>query len=118
MEQTMSDLEERLREESTEVLLHKIRTNSLTDEATAIARTVLSRRNVAIPIPETEEAAEAKIRASTRRSTLFFYSIVAWAGLVWLYSAFHENDPKKLGDFVYWSGLATFWPFVIYRKRS
>lgn len=118
MGQAMSELEERLREESTEDLQHKIRVNMLTEEASGIARAILLERDAAIPIPETEQEAEAKIKTSNRRSTQFFYSIIVWAALVWLYVSYREHDVKGVQDFVYWTGLAVFWPFVMNRQKK
>jgi hypothetical protein len=76
-------IEQRLRLEETEILQGKIRTNALTEEATEIAKKILSERNAAIPIAETEEETEAKYQNNSKVSLILFLLFASYVLILW-----------------------------------
>ena len=67
-----NSLEERLRQEETDILQHKYRTNSLVPEASLIVEKILRERNAEVPLVETEEEAEEKYRINGKVSLILF----------------------------------------------
>ena len=76
-------IEEKMRHEETEFLQQKIRTNALTDEATAIAKKILSERNAEIPIAESEEETEAKYQNNSKVSLILFLLFASYVLILW-----------------------------------
>lgn len=97
----MTELEDRLRIEDTDVLQGKLASASYTDEAAAIARRLLAERGAQIPTPRTQEEADTHERQAMRRSTVKFGAFVLWLLAVW---AFGLYEPQKhyvlLGSFL------------------
>lgn len=76
-------IEQRLRQEETEFLQMKIRTNALTEEATEIAKKILTERNAEIPIAETEEESEAKYQNNSKVSLILFLLFASYVLILW-----------------------------------
>ena len=68
----MSTIEENMRNEETDFLQEKIRTNSYIVEVAEIAIRILKERNAEIPIPETEEESEVKYKNNSQVSLILF----------------------------------------------
>ena len=91
---TLKMLEEKMRHEETEFLQQKIRTNALTDEATAIAKKILSERNSEIPIAESEAEAEEKYQNNSKVSLILFLLFSSYVFILWF-------DDYSFGRFVF-----------------
>lgn len=78
-------LENRLRHEETEFLQEKIRTNALTDEASEIAKKILTERNAEIPLSETEEDAEDKYESNNKVSLILFLLFASYFLVLWFF---------------------------------
>jgi uncharacterized membrane protein YbaN (DUF454 family) len=76
-------LENRLRQEETEFLQEKIRTNALTEEAVAISKKILTERNAEIPVAETEEEAETKYKSNSKISLILFLLFATYLLVLW-----------------------------------
>jgi hypothetical protein len=97
----MTELENRLRTEDTEVLQGKLASASYTDDAAAIARAVLAERGAQTPTPRTEEETELLERESMRRSTVKFGAVVLWLLCVWAFALYRpERYYALLGSFI------------------
>ena len=81
----MTDLAHRLRQENTEYLQEKIRTNAYRADAAAIAAQILAERGSVIPTPESDEVVEEKVRLSMRLSTQAFFTVAVWFLVVFLF---------------------------------
>lgn len=97
----MTELENRLRIEDTQVLQGKLASGSYTDEAAAIARLILGERGAQIPTPRTEEETEILERGALRRSTVKFVVVVLWLIFVWAFALYEpEKHYALLGSFL------------------
>jgi len=72
-----------MRHEETEFLQQKIRTNALTNEATALAKKILSERNAEIPIAESEVEAEEKYQKNSKVSLILFLAFASYVFILW-----------------------------------
>lgn len=76
-------LENKLRQEETEYLQTKIRTNAFTEEATEIAKKILIERKAEVPISETEEEAEDKYKNNSKVSLILFLLFATYLLVLW-----------------------------------
>jgi Flp pilus assembly protein TadB len=83
----MDSLEEKMRQEETEYLQQKIRTNALLDEAAALATKILQERGAEVPTPETEDESEEKANHNARLSTLQAVAVAAYLITITLFSS-------------------------------
>lgn len=68
----MNSIEDKLRQEETDFLQNKIRTNAYIEEVAVVAKAILKERNAAIPEPETEEETEEKYSNNSQVSLILF----------------------------------------------
>ncbi len=105
----MHDLEERLRERSTEDLQGAFYRNELIPEASDIAKCILSERGVSIPMALTEEETNATHRAILRRSNvkfwLFVATIIGWFIYAEAFDLFASGNGERLQHSVFVTGL-------------
>ena len=78
----MKEMEQQLRQENTEYLQEKIRTNSYREDVAAIAKQVLIERQALVPVPETEIEAQEKVTKTMRLSNLAFFTVAIWIMVV------------------------------------
>lgn len=81
----MTDLEQQLDRENTELLQEKIRTNAYREDVAAIAVQILKARNASVPVPETEEEVTQKVNLSMRLSTQAFFTVLVWIAVVYFF---------------------------------
>lgn len=74
----MTELETKLRQEETDYLQEKLRTNSYSDEAVAIAEKILTERRASIPMPETAEEEEAKYQTNNKVSLILLLLTIGY----------------------------------------
>lgn len=119
-----TDLEKRLEEKPTNELQNSIMYNHLTEEASAIARTILEKRGAFIPeaIPEDVlEERHKKVRGNSNRS--FLLTIVAlcvWAGYGYITGQFEPGQEKRLNSsmLITFLSIASIWGWdVLGRKK-
>ena len=88
----MPDFEQRLRQEDTEILQEKIRTNSYRDDVAAIATQILIERKAVVPVPETESEIEDKVKANMALSTQAFFTVLVWIAVVLVFQPSVRNS--------------------------
>ncbi len=81
----MNNIEQQLRQENSEYLQDKIRTNSYREDVASLARQILIERNATIPVPETELEAEEKVKLSMRLSTQAFFTVAVWLVVILIF---------------------------------
>ena len=88
----MSELKKHQLGEETEVLQERLRTNSYTDEAAALARSILADRHEQIPVPETEE--EERDRNAKRPDYVarFILVLIIFSVGLGVYLVIHGSD--------------------------
>ncbi len=80
----LGEIEQRLRQEDTLVLQHKLRTNSYVEEVKTIAETILADRNEQIPVAETEEEVEAKFVHNNKISLIVLLLCVVYVVVLYV----------------------------------
>jgi len=68
----MNSIEEKLRQEETDFLQDKLRTNAYIAEVAEIAKKILTERQASIPEPESEEEEEKKYSNNSQVSLILF----------------------------------------------
>jgi len=76
-------IEQKLRQEETEYIQNKLRTNSFNDEVTEMAKKILIERNAEIPIAETEEESEEKHKNNEKVSLILFALFATYVLVLW-----------------------------------
>ena len=119
-----AELKKRLEEKSTTELQHSIRNNHLTEQASAIARTILEERCAPVPeaIPkETLEERYNKAQSKTNRNFfLTFIILCIWAVYGYLTGLFEIGDQERLNRsmLIAFLSIASIWGWdALCRKK-
>ena len=120
----LADLKKKLEEKSTAELQHSIRYNNLTEQASAIACTILAERGAPIPDSISEEILEdryKKARSNSNRSFLLTIVVLGtWAVYGYLTGLFELGDQERLNRsmLITFLSIASIWGWgVLGRKK-
>lgn len=119
-----ADLKKRLEEKSTTELQHSIRNSHLTEQASAIARTILEERGAHVPEAIPEEVLEErykKVRSNSNRSFLLTIVILcAWAAYGYLTGLFELGNQERLNRsmLITFLLIASIWGWNVLGKKK